>query len=149
MGRHPHHHRKSASVDTTNFPILTICQAEDVFRTATTHRPSSLIDIISTPGSIYVQAVSADGRTTFGEWRIETRGSTLFLRVVVGDTMYVEVLEEQMALRWCRAMSGLRSWAKAVNAVELDSILAQRPEFAHITASNIMDPKDYSPLGRP
>lgn len=71
------------------------------------------------------------------------------MRVVIDGTMYVEALEEQMVLRWDRAMSGLRSWVKAVNAVELDSILARRPEFAHITASNIMDPKDYSPLGRP
>lgn len=136
-------------MDTTNFPTLTTRQTEDVFRTAIIHRPTSLIDITSTPESISVKAVSADGSTTFGEWSIETRGSTLFLRVVVGDTMYVEALEERMVLRWYRAMSGLRSWAKAVNAVELDSILARHPEFAHITASNIMDPKDYSPLGRP
>jgi hypothetical protein len=62
--------------------------------------------------------------------------------------MYMEILEEQMALRWDRAMSGLRSWVKAVNAVELDFILAPHPEFAHITPSSIMDPKDYNPLGR-
>lgn len=133
-------------MDTTNFPTLTTRQVEDVFRAAISRRPASLVDIISTPGSISVKAVSADGSTTFGEWSIEPRGRTLFLRVVVGDTMYVEPLEERMVLRWDRAMSGLRSWVKAVNAVELDSILARHPEFAHITASNIMDPKDYNPL---
>lgn len=133
---------------TENISTLTSQQTEDVFKAAISHRPASLLDITSTSDSMAVKAVSADGHTTFGEWRIEARGGTLFLRVVVGNTMHTEALEEQMVLLWDCAMSGLRAWAKAVNAVELDSIMSQHPESVHITASNIMNPNEYSPLGR-
>lgn len=71
----------------------------------------------------------------------------MFLRVIIDDILYEEMLEERMPLRWDRAMNGLRSWGKAVNAVELKRALSSQPEMAHLIADHLMAPRDYSPLG--
>lgn len=71
----------------------------------------------------------------------------MFLRVVIDDILYTEALEERMPLRWGRAMNGLRSWGKAVNAIELRRALSSQPDMAHLIADHLMAPHNYSPLG--
>ena len=71
----------------------------------------------------------------------------MFLRIIVDDTLYTEMLEEGIPLLWDRAMSGLRMWSKAVNAVELKRVLSGHPEMAHLLAEHLISPGAYSPLG--
>ncbi len=126
---------------------LTTQQLEDVVKAATAHRPAELLYIAASGGRIHVEAISHDGRRTFGEWDIELRNGTMFLRVAIDDILYTETLEDRMPLRWDRAMNGLRSWSKAVNAVELRRALSPQPEMAHLIADHLMAPRDYAPLG--
>lgn len=116
-------------------------------KAATAHRPVELLDISAGGGHIYIEAISGDGHTTFGEWSLELRDGTMFLRIVVGNTPYTEILEEVMPLRWDRAMEGLRLWGKAVNAVELRRALSSQPEMMHLLADHLISPNEYSPLG--
>ena len=134
-------------MDASRISALTTQQLEDVAKAATAHRPVELLDITAGAGRIHIEAISANGRITFGEWDIELRDGTMFLHVTIDDTLYMEVLEERMPLRWDRAMNGLRAWGKAVNAVELRKALASHPEMAHLIADHLMAPRDYSPLG--
>ena len=134
-------------MDASLISALTTQQLEDVAKAATAHRPAELLDITAGARRIHIEAVSADGRTTFGEWDIELRDGTMFLRVVIYDTLYAEVLEERMPLLWDRAMNGLRSWGKAVNAIEFRRALSSQPETAHLIADHPMAPHNYSPLG--
>lgn len=71
----------------------------------------------------------------------------MLLRIIVDDTMYTEVLEAGIPLLWGRAMSGLRMWSKAVNAVELKRVLSGHHEMAHLLAEHLISPGEYSPLG--
>lgn len=147
MGRHLPRHRKVTIMDASHISALNTRQLEDVAKAATAHRPAELLDITAGGGRIHVEAVSSDGRTAFGEWDIELRDGTMFLRVIIDDLLYTEVLEERMPLLWDRAMNGLRSWGKAVNAIELRRALSSQPEMAHLIADNLMAPRNYSPLG--
>lgn len=134
-------------MDASRISALTKQQLEDVAKAATAHRPVELLNITTGARRIHIEAVSVDGRTTFGEWDIELRDGTMFLRVVIDDILYLEALEERMPLRWDRAMNGLRAWGKAVNAIELRRALSSQPEMAHLIADHLMAPRDYSPLG--
>lgn len=134
-------------MDASLISALTTQQLEDIAKAATAHRPVELLDITASARRIHIEAVSVDGRTAFGEWDIELRDGTMFLRVIIDDLLYTEVLEERMPLRWGRAMNGLRSWGKAVNAVELRRALSSQPEMAHLIADHLMEPHNYSPLG--
>lgn len=126
---------------------ITKRELEDVARAATAHRPVELLDISAGGGRIHVEAISDGGHTTFGEWHLELRDRTMFLRIVVDDTLYAEILEESIPLRWDRAMEGLRLWGKAVNAVELRQALPSQPEMMHLLADHLISPNEYSPLG--
>ena len=126
---------------------ITKRELEDVARAATAHRPVELLDISAGGGRIHVEAISDGGHTTFGEWHLELRDRTMFLRIVVDDTLYAEILEESIPLRWDRAMEGLRLWGKAVNAVELRQALSSQPEMMHLLADHLISPNEYSPLG--
>lgn len=126
---------------------LTARQLEDVARAATAHRPVELLDITSGGGCVHIEAISHGGRTTFGEWGLELRDRTMFLRVIVDNTFHMEILEEAMPLLWDRVMDGLRMWGKAVNAVELRRALSSQPEMAHLLADHLITPNEYSPLG--
>ncbi len=134
-------------MDASLISALTTQQLEDVAKAATAHRPAELLNITAGARRIHIEAVSADGRTTFGEWDIELRGGTMFLRVVIGDMLYTEVLEERIPMRWDRAMNGLRAWGRAANACELEMVLAGTPNLAHLIADHLMAPRNYSPLG--
>lgn len=134
-------------MDASRISALTKQQLEDVAKAATAHRPVELLNITAGARQIHIEAVSVDGRTTFGEWGIELGDGTMFLRVVIDDILYLEALEERMPLRWDRAMNGLRAWGKAVNAIELRRALSSQPEMAHLIADHLMTPRDYSPLG--
>lgn len=134
-------------MDASRISALTTRQLEDVARAATAHRPIELLDITTGGGHIHVAAISDDGRTTFGEWDLELRDRTMFLRIIIDDTLYTEILEETIPLRWDRAMEGLRLWGKAVNAVELRRALSSQPEMAHLLADHLISPNEYSPLG--
>ena len=147
MGRHPSRHRKVTIVGASHISTLTTRQLEDVARAATAHRPVELLDITAGGGRIRVEAISYGGRTTFGEWGLELRDRTMFLRVIVDDILYTEVLEGTMSPLWDRAMDGLRMWGKAVNAVELRRALSSQPEMAHLLADHLISPNEYSPLG--
>nr|DAX45566.1 MAG TPA: hypothetical protein [Caudoviricetes sp.] len=131
----------------SHISTLTPRQLEDVARAATAHRPVELLNVTSGGGHIHVEAISDGGHTTFGEWRLELRDRTMFLRIIIDDTLYTEVLEEAIPLRWDRAMEGLRLWGKAVNAVELRRALSSQPEMAHLLADHLISPNEYSPLG--
>lgn len=113
----------------------------------TAHRPAELLDVTAGGGHIHIEAISADGRAAYGEWDLQLRDGTMFLRVIIDDTLYAEVIEEHMPLRWGRAMNGLRAWSKAVNAVELKRALSPQPEMAHLLADHLIAPNEYSPLG--
>ena len=132
---------------TENVRELTARQCRDIIETPTKHRPTELLYFAMGKKSSHIVAVSRDGRTEFGTWSLELRDADMFLRVVIGETMYVEVLPESQPLRWDRAMAGLESWAKAVNGLELERVLSGRPEFAHLTSGHLMAISDYSPLG--
>lgn len=134
-------------MDASLISALTTQQLEDVAKAATAHRPVELLDITAGARLIRIEAISYGGRTTFGEWGLELRDRTMFLRVIVGDTLYTEILEEAMPLLWDRVMDGLRSWGKAVNAIELRRALSSRPEMAHLIADHLISPNEYSPLG--
>lgn len=134
-------------MDASRISSLTTRQLEDVAKAATAHRPVELLDVTAGGGRIHIEAISGDGHTTFGEWDLELRDRTMFLRIIVDDILYTEVLEEAMPLRWDRAMNGLRMWGKAVNAIELKRALSSQPEMAHLIADHLMAPRDYSPLG--
>lgn len=134
-------------MDASRISALTARELEDVAKAATAHRPIELLDVTTGGGRIHVEAISSDGRTTFGEWGLELRDRTMFLRIIVEDIMYTEALEETMPLRWDRAMNGLRMWGKAVNAVELKRVLSGHHEMAHLAADHLIAPSEYSPLG--
>jgi hypothetical protein len=120
---------------------------EDVTKAATAHRPVELLDVTAGGGHIHIEAISADGRAAYGEWDLQLRDGTMFLRVVVDNILYTEALEEQVPLRWDRAMNGLKLWGKAVNAIELRRALSSQPEMAHLLADHLISPREYSPLG--
>lgn len=132
---------------TENVRELTARQSRDIIETPTKHRPTELLYFAMGKKSAHIVAVSRDGRAEFGTWSLELRDADMFLRVVIGETMYVEVLPESAPLRWDRAMSGLEEWAKAVNGIELERMLSERPEFAHLTSEHVMPQGNYSPLG--
>lgn len=134
-------------MDASHISALTARQLEDVAKAATAHRPVELLDVTAGGGHIHIKAISDDGHTTFGEWNLELRDRTMFLRIIVDDTLYTEILEESTPLRWDRAMDGLRLWGKAVNAVELRRALSSQPEMAHLLADHLISPNEYSPLG--
>ena len=134
-------------MDASRISALTAQQLEDVARAATAHRPVELLDITASKGSVHIKAISYGGRTTFGEWGFELRDGTMFLRVIVDDTLYTEMLEGATSLLWDRVMEGLRLWGKAVNAVELRRALSSQPEMAHLLADHLISPREYSPLG--
>ena len=134
-------------MDASRISALTTQQLEDVAKAATAHRPTELLNVTTGGGHIHIEAISTDGRTVFGEWDLQLRDGTMFLRVVVGDMLYTEVLEERMPMRWDRAMNGLRAWGRAVNAAELEMVLAGTPNLAHLSADHLMPPREYSPLG--
>lgn len=134
-------------MDAPHISTLTTQQLEDIAKAVTAHRPVELLDVTASGGHIHIEAISADGRTTYGEWGLQLRDGTMFLRVIIDDTLYTEVIEEHTPLRWDRAMNGLRAWSKAVNAVELKRALSPQPEMAHLIADHLMAPRDYSPLG--
>ena len=134
-------------MDAPHISALTKRQFEDVAKAATAHRPVELLNITTVGGHIHIKAISDDGHTTFGEWHLELRDRTMFLRIIIDDTLYTEILEEAMPLRWDRAMEGLRLWGKAVNAVELRRALSSQPEMAHLLADHLISPNEYSPLG--
>lgn len=134
-------------MDASRISTLTTRQLEDVARAATAHRPIELLDIGAGGGRIHVEAISDDGHITFGEWDLELRDRTMFLRIIVGDTLYTEILEEAIPLRWDHVMDGLRLWGKAVNAVELRRALSSQPEMMHLLADHLISPNEYSPLG--
>lgn len=134
-------------MDASRISALTTQQLEDVAKAATAHRPAELLDVTAGGGRIHIEAISDGGRTTFGEWDLHLQDRTMFLRIIIDDTLYTEALEEHVPLRWSRAMNGLRAWGKAVNAVELKRALSSQPEMAHLIADHLMAPRDYSPLG--
>lgn len=134
-------------MDASRISALTARQLEDVARAATAHRPAELLNITSGGGCVHIEAISHGGRTTFGEWGLELRDRTMFLRVIVDNTFHTEILEEAMPLLWDRVMDGLRMWGKAVNAVELRRALSSQPEMAHLLADHLITPNEYSPLG--
>lgn len=134
-------------MDASRISALTARQLEDVARAATAHRPAELLNITSGGGCVHIEAISHGGRTTFGEWGLELRDRTMFLRVIVDNTFHTEILEEALPLLWDRVMDGLRMWGKAVNAVELRRALSSQPEMAHLLADHLITPNEYSPLG--
>ena len=134
-------------MDASRISALTTQQLEDVAKAATAHRPAELLDVTAGGGRIHIEAISDGGRTTFGEWDLQLRDRSMFLRVIIGDTLYTEVLEEHMPMRWGRTMNGLRAWGRAVNACELKMVLAGTPNLAHLSADHLMPPREYSPLG--
>lgn len=134
-------------MDASRVSALTARQFEDVARAATAHRPVELLSITAGGGCVHIEAISHGGRTTFGEWALELRDRTMFLRVIVDDTLYTEILEEATPLLWDHVMDGLRMWGKAVNAVELRRALSSQPEMAHLLADHLITPNEYSPLG--
>jgi len=134
-------------VDAPHISALTTQQLEDVTKAATAHRPVELLDVTAGGGHIHIEAISADGRAAYGEWDLQLRDGTMFLRVVVDNILYTEALEEQVPLRWDRAMNGLKLWGKAVNAIELRRALSSQPEMAHLLADHLISPREYSPLG--
>ena len=134
-------------MDASHISAITTKHLEDVAEAATANRPAELLKATAGGDGINIAAISADGRTTYGEWDLQLRDGTMFLRVIIDDTLYTEALEERMPLRWDRAMNGLRAWGKAVNAVELRRALSSQPEMAHLIADHLMAPSDYSPLG--
>lgn len=147
MGCHSHQRRKGTIVDASRISALTTQQLEDAAKAATAHRPIELLDVTTGGGHIRIEAISTDGRIVFGEWDLQLRDRSMFLRVIIGDTLYTEVLEEHVPMRWDRAMNGLRAWGKAVNAVEFKRALSSQPEMAHLSADHLMPPREYSPLG--
>lgn len=134
-------------MDAPHISTLTTQQLEDVAKAVTAHRPVELLDVTAGGDHIHIEAISADGRAAYGEWGLQLRDGTMFLRAIIDDTLYTEVIEEHMPLRWDRAMNGLRAWSKAVNAVELKRALSPQPEMAHLITDHLMAPRDYSPLG--
>ena len=134
-------------MDVSRISTLTTRQLEDAAKAATVHRPIGLLDVTTGGGYIHIEAISADGRMTFGEWDLHLHGETMSLRVIVDDILYAETFEGPPHLYWDRVMNGLRAWSKAVNAVELRRSLAGQPEMAHLTADHLMAPRNYSPLG--
>ena len=134
-------------MDASRISALTTQQLEDVARAATAHRPVELLDITAGGGYVRIEAISYGGRTTFGEWGLELRDGTMFLRVIVDDTLYTETLEGATSLLWDRVMDGLRMWGKAVNAVELRRALSSQPEMMHLLADHLISLNEYSPLG--
>ena len=134
-------------MDAPHISALTTQQLEDVTKAATAHRPVELLDVTAGGGHIHIEAISADGRAAYGEWDLQLRDGTMFLRVVVDNILYTEALEEQVPLRWDRAMNGLKLWGKAVNAIELRRALSSQPEMAHLLADHLISPREYSPLG--
>lgn len=134
-------------MDASRISALTTRQLEDVAKAATAHRPAELLNVTAGGGHIRVEAISADGHIVFGEWGLQLRDGSMFLRVVIGNTLYTEVLEERMPMRWDRAMNGLRAWGRAVNATELEMVLAGTPNLAHLSADHLMPPREYTPLG--
>lgn len=134
-------------MDASHISALTTQQLEDAAKAATAHRPIGLLDITTGGGHIHIEAISADGRIVFGEWDLQLRDGSMFLRVIIGDTLYTEVLEKCMPTHWDRAMNGLRAWGRAVNACELEMVLAGAPNLAHLSADHLMPLREYSPLG--
>lgn len=146
MGRHLPRHRKITSMDASHISALNTRQLDDVARAATAHRPAELLDVTAGGGCIHIEAISDGGRTIFGEWGLELCDRTMFLRIIVDDTLYTEMFDAGIPLLWDRAMSGLRMWSKAVNAVELKRVLSGHPEMAHLLAEHLISPGEYSPL---
>ena len=134
-------------MDASHISAITKRQLEEVARAATAHRPVELLNITAVGRHIYIEAISDDGHTTFGERHLELRDRTMSLRIIVGDTLYTEILEEAIPLYWDRVMEGLRLWGKAVNAVELRRALSSQPEMMHLLADHLISPNEYSPLG--
>ena len=136
-------------MDASSISDLTARQLDGVAMAATAHRPDSLLDVIATSRHVHIEAISCDGRATFGEWDLELRDRKMVIRVVIDDTLYVEVVKEMAPLYWDCVLNGLRMWGKAVNAVELRRALSDQPEMAHLIADHLISPDEYSPLGGP
>lgn len=134
-------------MDASRISALTTQQLEDVAKAAAAHRPIGLLNVTTGGGYIHIEAISADGRMTFGEWDLHLHGETMSLRVIVDDILYAETFKGRPYLYWDQVMNGLRAWGKAANAVELRRALASQPEMAHLIADHLMAPRDYSPLG--
>nr|DAV54736.1 MAG TPA: hypothetical protein [Caudoviricetes sp.] len=134
-------------MDASRIYALTTQRLEDVTKAATAHRPIGLLDVTTGGGYVHVEAISADGRTVFGEWDLHLHKETMSLRVIVDDILYAETFEGSPYPHWDRVMNGLRSWGKAVNACELKTVLAGTPNLAHLSADHLMPPREYSPLG--
>lgn len=134
-------------MDASRISALTTQQLEDVAKAAAAHRPTELLNVTTGGGYIHIEAISADGRMTFGEWGLHLHGETISLRVIVDDILYAETFKGAPYLYWDQVMSGLRDWGKAVNAVELRKALASQPEMAHLIADHLIAPSEYSPLG--
>lgn len=134
-------------MDASHISALTTQQLDDVAKAATAHRPAELLDVTAGGGRIRIEAISADGRTVFGEWGLHIQDGTMFLRVIIDDILYTEILEGRIPLLWGRLMNSLLEWGKAVNAVELKRVLSGHPEMAHLLAEHLISPGEYSPLG--
>lgn len=134
-------------MDATRISALTTQQLEDVAKAATAHRSTELLDVTAGGGSIHIEAISAGGRTVFGEWDLQLLDGAIFLRVIIDDMLYTKTIESDTYLYWDQVMNGLRDWGKAVNAVELRKALSHQPEMAHLIADHLITPREYSPLG--
>ena len=134
-------------MDATRISALTTQQLEDAAKAATAHRPTELLDFTAGGKHIHIEAISADGRTVFGEWDLQLLDGTIFLRVIIDDILYTKTLDGGPYLYWDQVMNGLRDWGKAVNAVELRRALSSQPEMMHLLADHLISPNEYSPLG--
>lgn len=131
----------------SNIPDLGAEDYAEISAALCAHRPLSLFIVSAGNGHANIVAMSTGGARKLGEWDLVIMRGTAFLRVVVGETEYQETIFRPLSIQFNRVLNGLRDWSKALNALELRTLLCRHPDLSHLNAEHIMDPADYNPLG--
>ena len=135
---------------TESLPELTDKQRKDLKSVAFTARPSSLLDIGMSRSGVSIQALDERGRPRYGEWHLELRPGAVILSAIIDERERAwRMSHRELDLNWRLVVQSLLDWQKAVNGVELRTLIREDPRLAHLDPSTVSDPDDYSLQGRP
>ena len=135
---------------TEGLPELTDRQRKDLKSAAFTHRPSPLTDLGVSKSSVSARALDERGRPRCGEWHLELRPGAAILTATIGERELTwRMPHRELGLNWRLVVQSLLDWQKAVNGVELRTLIQKDPRLAHLAPSAVSNPDDYSLQGVP
>lgn len=135
---------------TESLPELTDEQRKDLNSVASTIRSPSLLDIGISRSSVSIQALDERGHPRYGEWHLELRPGAAILSAIIGERERAwRMSRRELDLNWRLVVQSLLDWQKAVNGVELRTLIQGDPRLTHLDPSTVSNPDDYSLQGRP